>query len=222
MSETTVLKANLRTKSGSHASAAVRKQGLLPAVIYGHKQEPVAVALDAHAFLEGVHGGNRIFELDFEGQGGTVMIKELQYDHLGKNVLHADLMRVNLSERVTVAVPIELRGTAEGTQQGGIVEMVLSSIEIECTVRDIPESLPVVIKDLGLNQSMHAAQIVLPAEFKLVTAPEAVVVVCREPVAIKVEEVTAEGAEAAEAGAAAPTEPEVITERKKEESEEKK
>ena len=216
MSETMLLKANIRRESGSNKSAGLRKQGLLPAVIYGHKQEPVSISLDAHAFLEGLHGGHRIFDLEMDGQKETIMIKELQYDHLGKGILHADLMRVNLSERVTVEVPVELRGTAEGTHQGGIVEMILSSLEIECTVSEIPETVPVNIKSLGLNQSLHAGQIELAAGFKLVTDPEALVVLCHEPAAAKAEEAAVEGAEAA------PCEPEVITERKKEEGEEKK
>lgn len=216
MSETTVLKANVRREGGSNKSAALRKQGQLPAVVYGHKQEPVSVSLDAHAFVEGLHGGGRIFDLDIDGQKSTIMIKELQYDHLGKSILHVDLMRVNLSERVTVQVAVELRGTAEGTHQGGIVEMVLSKLEIECTVADMPETIPVNIKGLQLNQSLHAGQIELPASFKLVTDADALVVICHEPAAVKVEEeVVAEGAEAAV------TEPEVITEKKKEESEEK-
>lgn len=215
MSETTVLKANVRRQGGSNKSAELRKQGQLPAVLYGHKQEPVSVSLDARAFLEGVHGGGRIFDLDIEGQRNTIMIKELQYDYLGQSILHADLMRVNLSERVTVQVAIELRGTAEGTHEGGIVEMVLSSIEIECTVKDIPERIPVNVKGLQLNQSLHAGQIELPEGFKLVTDAEALVVICHEPAAVKAEEAAAEGAEAGTA------EPVVLTEKKKEEAESK-
>lgn len=216
MSETMVLKANIRREGGSNKSAALRKQGQLPAIIYGHKQEPLPVSIEARAFLDGLHSGSRIFDLDIDGQKNTIMIKELQYDHLGKSILHADLMRVNLSERVTVEVPVELRGTAEGTHEGGIVEMVLSSIEIECMVSQIPETIPVNIKGLGLNQSLHAGQIELPSGFKLMTDTEALVVICHEPAAVKAEEaVTAEGAEAG------PGEPEVITEKKKEEAEEK-
>lgn len=216
MSETTVLKANIRQQSGSNKSASLRKQGLLPAVIYGHKKEPVSISVDGRAFLDGLHGGNRIFELDLEGQKDTVMIKELQYDHLGKAVLHVDMMRVNLSERVTVEVPVELKGTAEGVHQGGIVEMVLGSLEIECTVASIPESIPVIIKGLQLNQSLHAGDIELPAGAKLITDSSAVIVICHEPA------VVAEAAPAAEGAEAGAAEPEVITERKKEEGAEEK
>lgn len=211
MSEATVLKANIRQQAGSNKSAALRKQGLLPAVIYGHKKEPLSVSVEGRAFLDGLHGGHRIFDVDIDGQKDTLMVKELQYDHLGKDVLHVDFMRVNLSERVTVEVPVELRGTAEGTHQGGMVEMLLSAVEIECKVSEIPDAIPVNIKSLQLNQSIHAGQIELPAGFKLLTDADAVVVICHEPAA-------AAAAEAATEGVEEPTQPEVITERKKEET----
>jgi len=210
MSEATVLKANIRQQAGSNKSAALRKQGLLPAVVYGHKKEAQSISMDARAFLDSLHGGHRIFDVDIDGQKDTLMVKELQYDHLGKDILHVDFMRVNLSERVTVEVPVELRGTAEGAQQGGMVEMLLSTVEIECKVSEIPDSIAVNIKSLGLNQSIHAGQIELPAGVKMLTDAQAVVVICHEPTAAAEPE-AAEGAEEA-------AQPEVITERKKEEA----
>ncbi|HOK95368.1 MAG TPA: 50S ribosomal protein L25 [Anaerohalosphaeraceae bacterium] len=208
MSETTVLKARIRQKAGSNEAVRLRRQGQLPAVLYGHKKETVSISLDAHDFLEGLHGGARIFELDTDGRKETVLVKQLQYDYLGKDIVHADLMRVDLSERVKVEVSVELRGTAEGTHQGGMVELILDRLEVECRVSDIPEVIPVNIKHLGLNQAIHAGQIELPEGMKLITDPEAVVVTCHEAAAAKAEEAApAEGAEA-------PTEPEVITERK--------
>lgn len=211
MSETTALKAHIRQQGGSNRSAGLRLQGQLPAVVYGHKKETISIALDAHDFVEGLHAGSRIFEVDIDGAKDTVLVKQVQYDYLGKDIIHADLMRVNLSERVKVRVPLELRGTAEGTHQGGIVEMVMDHLEVECRVSDIPDVIPVNIKTLVLNQSMHAGQVELPGDVKLMTDADAVIVSCREPAAVKAEEevVAVEGAEEA-----APTEPEVITERK--------
>jgi large subunit ribosomal protein L25 len=211
MSEATVLKANIRQQAGSNKSAGLRKQGQLPAVVYGHKKEPLSVSVEARAFLDGLHGGHRIFEVDMDGQKDTLMVKEVQYDHLGKDILHVDFMRVNLSERVTVEVPVELRGTAEGTHQGGMVEMLMSQVEIECKVSEIPDVLPVNIKSLQLNQSIHAGQIELPAGFKMLTDADAVVVICHEAAAAVAAEAAAEGEE--------PAQPEVITERKKEAAE---
>ena len=110
-----------------------------------------------------------------------MLVKDLQYDHLGKTVIHADLMRVNLSERVTVQVMLDIRGTAAGTHQGGIVEELMNAVEVECEVRNIPESLLVDIKNLEINEVFHAGQVDLPEGMKLITEPDAVVVTCHEP-----------------------------------------
>ena len=214
MSDKVILKAQVRQQAGSKVASRLRQQGQLPAIVYGHKQEPVSIALGAHEFLEALHHGRRIMDVNIDGSGATVLVKDLQYDHLGKNVIHADLMRVNLSERVKVQVAIELRGTAKGTHEGGIVEEVLSHVEIECKVSDIPEVLVANIKELGLGQSMHAGQVEMAPGCQLITDPDAVVAVCHEPKVVA-EEVSVEGAAGAE-GEEAPTEPEVITEKKQE------
>jgi len=216
MTESVTLKANIREQSGSRHAVKLREQGKLPAVVYGHKQESLAIALDGRDFLDALHHGHRIFDIDIDGKKDTLMVKDLQYNYLGDTVIHADLVRVNLNERVKVEVMIELRGTAAGTHMGGIVEEVMNRIEVECLVRDIPEHLPVNIKDLELNASLHAGQIELPEGFTLVTDPEAVVVTCHESKAAVAEEGEGAGEEAAEGAA----EPEVITEKKEEEASE--
>lgn len=211
MSDTVKLKAQVREHAGTKSAVQLRRQGQMPAIVYGHKQDPVSISLSAHDFVEHLHHGNRLFDVDINGKAETLLIKDLQYDHLGKEVIHVDLMRVNLAERVKVEVPLELRGTAAGTHQGGMVEELMNMIEIECEVRNIPESIVVNIKDLGLNQTLHAKDIELPAGATLVTDPDAGVVGCHETkAAVAEEEVAVEGE--------APTEPEVITERKEEEA----
>jgi large subunit ribosomal protein L25 len=216
MSETVVLKASVRDQAGTRNSVRLREQGQIPAVVYGHQKETLSISLNAREFIENLHHGHRLFNVDINGAKDTMLVKDLQYDYLGKSVIHADLMRVNLSERVTVEVMIELRGTAAGTHEGGIVEEMMNSIEVECEVQDIPESLQLNIKDLGLNEVMPAGQIELPQGFVLVTDPDAVVVSCHETKASAAEEEAAGVAEGAEAA----TEPEVITEKKEKESSE--
>ena len=139
----------------------MRGQGKLPAIVYGHKKEPVSIVLDAREFLDSLHHGNRIFDVDLAGAKDTLLVKDLQYDYLGDTVIHADLMRVNLSERVKVQVMIKLNGTAAGTHMGGIVEEIMNSIEVECAVSDIPEFLPVDIKGLELEKTLRASEIEL-------------------------------------------------------------
>ena len=129
MTDTVELKAELRDRAGTKAAARLRREGKLPAVVYGHGQEPVSIAVDAHDFVEGLHHGHRIFNFVMPTGAQTLLVKDLQYDHLGKDVIHADLVRVNLNERVVVEVPVELRGTAKGTHEGGIVEESLAPRE---------------------------------------------------------------------------------------------
>src|SRR3989339_189332 len=167
MEKTLVLKADIREHIGSHSNKALRKKGLIPAIIYGHKQDAMPVSLDSHDFVEGLHHGYRVIEVDIKGKKQTVLIKDLQYDYLGKLVIHADLMRVDVTEKITIEVPIELKGMAIGTQHGGILETHADRIEIECLVTDMPESLAVIVKNMDIGSSMHAKDITLPANVKL-------------------------------------------------------
>jgi len=210
MEQTLALKAEKRRETGSRAAAKLRRQGRIPAIIYGHKQEPLPVSLEAHDFIEGLHHGHRLLELQIGRKKEKVIVKDLQYDHLGKNVIHADLVRVDVTETVRVSVPIELKGTAKGTEEGGVVEEFADELEVECKVTDIPESIVVSIKELGLGDSLHAGDIELPAGVKLVTDPSVLVVSCSTVTHKTTEEVEEE----------TPAAPEVITETKRAEKEE--
>jgi len=150
----------------------------MPAVVYGHKEEPVAVALDAHDFVEGLRHGHRLMDVQIGKKKETIIVKELQYDHLGKNVIHADLMRVDVTESVKVSVPIELKGTAAGTHEGGIIEGHVDHLEVECMVTEIPKMVVVSVKDMHVGDVVHAGDIELPSGVKLFSSPEMLVVTC--------------------------------------------
>lgn len=209
------LKADIRESSGSSQSIRLRKEGKLPAVVYGHHQASVSIAVDAHEFVRGLHHGHRLFAVELAGKKETLLLKTIQYDYLGKDVIHADLIRVDLSERVTVDVPLVFKGVAKGTTQGGMLEEALTHLEIECGVTDIPEMISINVRELGIGDSMHAKDLVLPAGVELKTSPDALIVICLESKVAASE--AGEGVEGAEA---APVQPEVITERKKEEASE--
>lgn len=204
------LKVQVREHAGSKPSARVRRESKIPAVVYGHKQEPVAVSLDKHDFTEAVHHGHRLLDVQIKSRKEKVIIKDLQYDHLGKEIIHADLMRVSATERVKVEVPIELKGTAKGTHEGGIVEEHLDHLEVECKVTEIPDRITIRVTELGVGDNIHASDIELPDGVKLITDPEALVAACHVVAAAK----TAEEAEEE-----VPTAPEVIGEAEKEEVE---
>lgn len=210
MTETFVLQGELRKEMSKKHTARLRGTGKLPAVVYGHGKDTVSISLNSHDFVEGLHHGHRIFEVKLPEGKETLLVKDLQYDHLGKDVIHADLVRVDLSERMVVTVPIELRGTAKGTHEGGIVDQILDHLEVECVVSDIPDVIPIVVKDLGIDEAIHAREAVLPEGMVLKTNPEAMICICHLPkVKAAVEE---------EAAVEAPEGPEVITERAAEEA----
>jgi large subunit ribosomal protein L25 len=206
-----VLKAEIRKEHGKKHLANLRQQGKIPAVVYGHKQEPQSITIDLHDFAEGLHHGHKLIDIEIDGKKEKLLVKEVQYDHLGRQMIHADFIRVDLSEKVEVSVPLVFKGTPVGASEGGILEEHLDSIEIECAVTEIPDSIDVSVKGLKIDEALHVRDIALPAGVKLVSDPELLVIACSKPVEI---------APAEEAvGAEEPTSPEVITERKPKEGE---
>lgn len=204
MDKTLILQAELRDRIGSKAAATVRKRGRIPGIVYGHKEDPVAISVDAHDFLEGIHHGHRLMDITIDGATQKMLIKALQYDHLGRNIVHVDLMRVDVTERIKVNVPVELKGVAKGTHEGGVVESNTSRLEVECLAVEIPPSIVVSIKDLDVGESIKAGDVKLPDGVKLVTSPETYVVSCR---------IVAEAKTTEQIEAEAPAAPEVITEK---------
>lgn len=214
MGKTLVLKAQVREHTGSKHAAKVRAQGRIPAIVYGHKQEPVAISLDAHNFVVGLGHRGRLMDLQIGKKKEKMIVKDLQYDYLGKNIIHADLMRVDVTETIRVTVPIELKGTAQGTHEGGIIEEHADRLEIECKVTEIPETLVAWVKDVSVGDAMHASDIEIPEGVKLVSSPETLIVTCHLVAAAKTTEqveeempvapeVIGEGEQAEEEGAAA-------------------
>lgn len=201
MDKTLKLKAEIREQTGSKSAEAVRSSGRIPAIVYGHKENTVSISLDKHDFSEGVHHGHRLIDVQMGKKKETVIIKDLQYDHLGKDIIHADLMRVDVTERIRVNVPIELKGTAKGTHNGGIVESHLDSIEVECAVTQIPEAIVVRIADMDIDDILYARDLALPEGVKLMEEPGTLVVACHTVAEVKTTE---------ELETEAPTAPEVI------------
>ncbi len=213
MTDTVVLDAEVRKDSGTKYAKVLRKSGKLPAIVYGHKKDTVALAFNAHDFVTALHHGNRLFDVKIGDEIETMLVKAVQYDHLGKDIIHTDLVRVDLTERVKVTVPIELYGTSAGSHEGGIIDEHLANLEIECTVASIPEFIEISIKELGIGDAVHAKDIKLPDGAKLITDPEALMLTCHLVAAAKSTEELEEDM---------PVAPEVITERDSDEESEEK
>ncbi len=178
MAKELALKGEIRESVGTKSAGKVRNDGRIPAVIYGHKKEPLSITLNAHNFVEGLHHGHRLVDMEIDKKKEKVLIKAIQYDHLGKNIIHVDLMRVDVSEMVKVKVSIELKGTAKGTHESGIIEEHMDHLEIECKVTEIPESIVVSVKEMGVGDSIHASDVELPEGVKLVSDPSTLMLAC--------------------------------------------
>ena len=209
MDKALVLKAEIRQGLGSKDAAKLRKKGQIPAVVYGHKKEPASIVLDAKSFREGLQRGHRLMEVEIGKKNETLLIKEVQYDYLGTDIIHVDLMRVDVTEMVRVTVPIELKGTAKGAAEGGMVESHTGNLEIECRVTQIPEKIVVSVKEMALGDAIHVKDIQLPEGVKLISSPELLVATCHLVAEVKTtEEIEAEMPAAPEVITAAKEEPE--------------
>jgi large subunit ribosomal protein L25 len=199
-----------RTGTGTKNAKKVRAAGMIPGIVYGHKQDPVAVSVPAKELDHAIRVQHaRTFELILNGKKETVLIRELQWCHLGKEMYHIDLWRVDASERVKVTVPVELRGIPKNTG-GGVLEQPLHMLHIECPALKIPESFRLDIETLTLGTPIHVSDLKLPEGVKVLDAAEAVVVQLKLP---GQEEPT-------EATEVTGTEPEVLTAKKPKDGEE--
>jgi large subunit ribosomal protein L25 len=163
---------------GTRQVRRLRDQGLVPAIIYGHQQTPQAITVSEHDLEQAVTHGERLLEVDIEGQAQHVLIKDVQWDTFGKAILHADLFRVSLDERVEVTVNLVLRGSPVGLADGGVLNQNLSSVRIECPVATIPEELRVVVAAMKIGDLIHLRDVELPEGVKLMADPEMVVCSC--------------------------------------------
>ena len=199
----TVLKVHKRTDTGSHKARQMRRRQLVPGVIYGHKEASIPVVVPVHAVWHLVQHGVRVTDVELDGQREKCLVREIQWDAFGKEILHIDLVRVRVDERVRVSVPLVLRGSAPGVAAGGILDQPLHTLEIECLAVELPENIRVPIGELHIGQAVHVRDLLLPPGARALADPATVVVQVIAPQA-EVEK---------PAEAIAPAEPEVITRR---------
>lgn len=214
--------AEVRTSRGKNEARRTRAAGNIPAVVYGAYQDPVSVAVnpkELSKIIRSSTGLNTIFMLAIAGGENTpVMVVDRQVDPIKGLLLHADLKRIDLTKRIKVTVPVGTSGEPAGVKvQGGLLEIISRSIEIECLPDEIPETFTVDVSELMIGQGKRASDVELSGSMKLVSDPTTVIA---HTVAMRAEEVVApvEGAvPVADAAAPAAAEPEVAKKGKKEE-----
>lgn len=205
------LNAEKRAIKGSKAMRKLRREGQVPAILYGHKLDNIMLSLKEDQLAKILHAGARMVQLVFDNVKESALIKDVQYDTLEDCVLHVDFSRIDLNERVKLRVSIELSGDPVGVKEGGILTHVLKDVEIECLPTAIPEKIKVNISELGLGKAIHVKELPVIDGVHYTSDPESVVVSVHQVAAEKVvpeEELL--------------TEPEVITKKPKEEEAEEK
>jgi large subunit ribosomal protein L25 len=189
-----VLHVTLRDQRGKRRTRRLRESGQTPAVLYGHGEANLSLAVPSAELAAAVRHGSRL--VDLKGAvNDKAFIREMQWDTYGVHVLHLDLTRVSEHERVKVQVAVELRGEAPGVKEGGVIDHVIHEVQIECPVTAIPERLQVSISGLNKGSSLSVADIHAPPGVKILTPGDLLVVQCVEPVEEEEEAPLAEAVE---------------------------
>lgn len=189
-----------RSVHGSIQCRKLRQTGIVPGNIYGHKQDPVPLSASIGDVTSLVRSGIRVLDVDLEGAAEKALIREVQWDFLGNEIVHFDLVRVDPNEKLEVEVKVELRGTAPGVLGGGILDHSLRTLTIECLAIQIPDSIVVKVGNMEIGSVIHVRELEVPENTRVLNNPETIVV-----------RVAKHGEEApVVAGEGGPAQPEVI------------
>ena len=148
-----------RTKFGSKESKNDRKSGLIPAVIYYSGEENIHISIDKSVLFRAIQSSQRIYQIEQNKEKRYVMIKDIQYHPVTDEIIHVDLMRVRRSEKMTISVPIVLKGNSVGVREGGVLSQSLNQVEINCFPTDVPENIELDIEDLELNAAKNVGDL---------------------------------------------------------------
>ena len=200
----TVIEAQARTPGGKNVNRRIRKSGKIPAVIYGPGKQPISVSVNPNevkAILHSESGRNTIFAISVDGASQNAMVKDYQLDPVQGSLIHTDFLEIAMDRLLEVSVNIEIVGEAEGVKlDGGIMDIVTRSVDVECFPSDIPESIKVDVSHLKINDYIRVKNLTSDEKVRILTEPEVVLVTILPPLK-----------EEAPAEVAAPTaEPEVI------------
>lgn len=171
----------LREKVGKGVARKLRANGRVPGVVYGRGAEPVAVSVDAKELagaIVGEGGRNNLITLQGGGSlnGNTVIVADLKKAALKGTFVSVDLHKINMNEKVRVHVPVALVGTAAGVKDGGMLDVVMHSLDLECLPAQIPEHVEVDVTDLAIGHAIHVGELVLPAGVKALDDPKATII----------------------------------------------
>ncbi len=203
-----------RAETGSRSVRRLRKQGLIPGIVYGHKTEPTPIKVQKDALLQLLRHGLHMVELETDAGNERALIKDIQYDSFGDNVIHVDFTRVAMDEKVIVTIPVELVGSPVGVTHGGILQHLLKEVVVEALPGNIPAGISLTVRDMDVDAVIHVKDLPQMPGVRYQNDPGQIVIHIQPPA--KKEEV-----EEAVAEAEGTAEPEVLTERESDEKEKK-
>lgn len=192
------LEARHRTATGKGVARKLRREGRVPAVIYGHGEAPIALDLDAKATSHLLHefGHNAIITLTVTGGAGsdTCIITEFDRDLYQKELVHVDLKRISLKEKIETSVPVHVLNAEKVEKAGGVLELIMSEVEVRALPLEIPENIEIDVSGVELGENLHVSALKMPKGVELVSDPDAVLLLVHIPRSLAEE---AEGAESA-------------------------
>jgi large subunit ribosomal protein L25 len=200
--------------TGTRVARRLRAQGRIPAILYGHKQTPVPISLSHDSVWEMIKKSTHLAELNVAGTTEMALVRDVQWDHLGKEILHLDFARVSADESIEIEVRLDLRGAAPGVAEGGILEQLIHSVSVTCRAIAIPDAIRVDLSHLHLNEALHVRDLTgLPEGVTINADPEQLLV------HVVTRAAAPEPAAGAEAEAEAAAQPEVIKPERREKEE---
>jgi large subunit ribosomal protein L25 len=161
---------------GTRAVRRLRAQGRIPAIVYGHKQAPAPISLARDDVWQLVKRSAHLAQLQLGGDSQMVLVRDVQWDHLGKEIIHLDFARVSADESIQTEVRIELHGTPPGVAQGGILEQIAHTLTVTCRAGAIPDAIRVELGELQLDQGVHVRDLALPEGVTVAADPDLLLV----------------------------------------------
>ncbi len=206
MSEVLDLSAETRDRAGKGASRAMRREGRVPAVIYGDKQEPIAIHLEEKVIMKMLHTGhffNSVVMLDVAGKKIRTLPKDVQFHPVTDRPLHADFLRIGEHSKVTVNVPVHFKDEelSPGIKRGGVLNIVVHDLGLIVDAAEIPDEIAISLKGLDVGENIHLSQITLPKGATAVDHTDITIATIVAPSALKSSEGEAGAEGEAEEGA---------------------
>ena len=202
------LSAENRKRNGTRAVGRLRREGGIPAVLYGRGRDSANIKVDGRTFgriLEHSASDNILVSLKITGEADQLaLVQEVQHDHLKGGILHVDFHAVKENEEIHANVPVELTGTPEGLKMGGVLEYIHHAIHVRCLPKDLPDRLTADVTHLKLGEALHVKEITFPAGVTTRLGADVVIAMVAEPKVEAEPESAAAAAATPAAGAAAP------------------